>query len=36
MFQPRVCQTDIAAHAFRQVHLKYGRVERDFASGRGA
>ena len=29
-------ETDIAAHAFRQVHLKDGRVERDFASGRGA
>jgi putative ABC transport system ATP-binding protein len=27
-------ETDIAAHAFRQVHLKDGRVERDFASGR--
>jgi putative ABC transport system ATP-binding protein len=29
-------ETDIAAHAFRQVHLKDGRVERDFASGRRA
>jgi putative ABC transport system ATP-binding protein len=29
-------ETDIAAHAFRQVHLRDGRVERDFASGRGA
>jgi putative ABC transport system ATP-binding protein len=29
-------ETDIAAHAFRQVHLKDGRVERDFATGRGA
>jgi len=29
-------ETDIAAHAFRQVHLKDGRMERDFASGRGA
>jgi putative ABC transport system ATP-binding protein len=29
-------ETDIAAHAFRQVHLRAGRVERDFASGRGA
>ena len=29
-------ETDIAAHALRQVHLKDGRVERDFASGRGA
>jgi putative ABC transport system ATP-binding protein len=29
-------EVDIAAHAFRQVHLKDGRVERDFASGRGA
>jgi putative ABC transport system ATP-binding protein len=27
-------ETDIAAHAFRQVHLKDGRVERDFATGR--
>jgi putative ABC transport system ATP-binding protein len=29
-------ETDIAAHARRQVHLKDGRVERDFAAGRGA
>jgi putative ABC transport system ATP-binding protein len=29
-------ETDIAAHARRQVHLKDGRVERDFASGRHA
>ena len=29
-------EPDIAAHALRQVHLKDGRVERDFASGRGA
>jgi putative ABC transport system ATP-binding protein len=29
-------ETDIAAHAFRQVHLKDGRVERDFATGRKA
>jgi putative ABC transport system ATP-binding protein len=29
-------EIDIAAHAFRQVHLKDGRVEQDFASGRGA
>jgi putative ABC transport system ATP-binding protein len=28
-------ETDIAAHARRQVHLKDGRVERDFAAGRG-
>jgi putative ABC transport system ATP-binding protein len=27
---------DIAEHARRQVHLKDGRVERDFAAGRGA
>jgi putative ABC transport system ATP-binding protein len=27
-------ETDIAAHAFRQVHLKDGRIERDFAAGR--
>jgi len=27
-------ESDIAAHARRQVHLKDGRVERDFASGR--
>jgi putative ABC transport system ATP-binding protein len=27
-------ETDIAAHAFRQVHLRDGRVERDFATGR--
>jgi putative ABC transport system ATP-binding protein len=26
-------EADIAAHARRQVHLKDGRVERDFASG---
>jgi putative ABC transport system ATP-binding protein len=26
-------ETDIAAHAQRQVHLKDGRVERDFATG---
>jgi ABC-type lipoprotein export system ATPase subunit len=25
-------ETDIAAHALRQVHLKDGRVERDFAT----
>ncbi|HET8836869.1 MAG TPA: ABC transporter ATP-binding protein [Gemmatimonadales bacterium] len=29
-------ETDIAAHALRQVHLKDGRLERDFATGRGA
>ena len=29
-------ETDIAAHAGRQVHLKDGRVERDFATGRRA
>ena len=28
-------EPDIAAHARRQVHLKDGRVERDFATGRG-
>ncbi len=29
-------EVDIAAHAHRQVHLKDGRVERDFATGRKA
>jgi putative ABC transport system ATP-binding protein len=29
-------ETDIAAHARRQVHLKDGRVERDFPTGGGA
>jgi putative ABC transport system ATP-binding protein len=29
-------EADIAAHARRQVHLKDGRVERDFATGRTA
>ncbi len=29
-------ETDIAAHALRQVHLKDGRVERDFVTGRTA
>jgi putative ABC transport system ATP-binding protein len=29
-------EADIAAHARRQVHLKDGRVERDFAAGRTA
>jgi putative ABC transport system ATP-binding protein len=29
-------EADIAEHASRQIHLKDGRVERDFATGRHA